>query len=250
MASTGNAATAPRAVLTLALLLLCAPALAAPLQDKDQSRLLPGTGEGKLENRLIPALPRQPDEETPRLPGAPLPEHPETPEAEDMDVPEAMPGDLELEALIAEDIPDIEAVDFSLEEARRALDVLEEVYGKLDDEEIEKYPTLQEFAEKSPQGARLREIAAKHGFASVGHWSRVITNIGFALTSLHEGDEELLRQLELIRADRRMDEERKRKLLKYYDALIPSDNNRQVIQRLYEDEAYRRKLELLEGHEE
>ena len=226
----------------LGALLLAGVAAAAPVEDKDQSRLLPSGGK-KVHDKLIPGVPL--GGEDPALgedaveEGGPLP-------GEGAGEEDLGPS---LEELIAEDIPDVEAVDYTLDQARRALDVLAEVYGKFEDSEIEKYPTLQEFAEKSPRGGKLKEIVRKHGFKSVKEWSNIIANIGFAYSSLQEGDEELLRQLEEVKADTKMDKERKARLLRYYDALIPSENNKRVLRELMEDKAYVAKLHLLEGHQ-
>ncbi len=227
-----------------------APGAAAPAPDKDQERILPdgGAPASKDSGRLLPQVPA---EETPLNPQV----EPDAPQQEvSPDVPDQIPYEdttgtkQNLEDIFSEDIPDFEPVELTEESARRALDVFEQVYGKFDDAEIAKYPTLQEFADKSPQGKKFAEIIRKHGFKSVREWNNVISNISFAYTSIDEGhDDEVLRQIKELEARKDVPKERKEKLLKYLRALVPSVNNRKVVQRLMADKAYAQKLNLLEG---
>lgn len=226
----------------LALALLAAPLWGAQMPGKDQDRILPDTppAGGKDNDRLLPAVP---EEQAPLAPGAD-----DEPAGQNVPFGEAEEEQRDLEALISEDIPDLEAVELTEDSARRALDAFAEVFGKFDDEEIAKYPTLQEFAEKSPEGKKFAEIIRKHGFGSVREWNNVISNIGFAFTSIEEGhDDEVFRQIKQVEARADLPKERKERLLKYLRALVPSLNNRKVVQQLMQDPAYMRKLDLLEG---
>ena len=220
--------------------------LAAPPPEKVQDRILPdgGVQAGKDSERLLPDVPV---EQAPLSPGG-------EPQEMAPEVPDNIPYEDEagskqsLEELISEDIPDLEAVELTEDAAKRALDAFEKVFDKFDDAEIAKYPTLQEFAEKSPQGKKFAEVIRKHGFKSVREWNNVISNIGFAYTSIEEGhDDEVFRQIKELEARKDLPKERKEKLLKYLRALIPSLNNRKVVQALMADQTYARKLELLEG---
>ncbi len=242
--------------LTTAAMLLAltagAGALAAPMPEKDQDRIVPqgGTVHGKDSESLLPYVPdggRQgmdgavggPDE------GAPVDIGPDVPPDFQYEEPA---GAYSLEDLISEDIPDLRAVELTEDAAKRALDAFAEVYGKFDDAEIAKYPTLQEFAEKSPAGKKFAGIIRKHGFGSVREWNDIITNIGFAFTSIEEGhDDEIFRQIKQVEADSKLPKERREKLLKYLRALIPSVNNRKVLHALMKDPVYAKKLNLLEG---
>jgi hypothetical protein len=218
-----------------------AVATAAPAPEKDESRILP-EGGGKSTDSIIPHVPREENglrggvnEEGPNVP-------PDFRYEEDPDASKS------LEDIINEDIPNMKAVELSEDAARRALDAFEEVFGKFPDEEIAKYPTLQEFADKSPQGRKFAAIIHKHGFKSVAEWNDIISNIGFALTSIEEGDDgEIISQIHETEKRTDLPKERKEKLLRYLRALIPSVNNRKVVQKLLKDPVYKKKLDLLEG---
>ena len=223
-----------------------ATATAAPAAGKVQDRILPEepAARGKNTDSLLPHVPRAIDEPSPLQPDAPADEN-DLPFPAEEQLPDAGPS---LEELIAEDIPDLEAVELTLDSAKRALDAFSQVFGKFDDEEIARYPTLQAFAEKSPQGKKFAEIIHRHGFRSVREWNNIISNIGFAYTSIEEGhDDEIFRQIKEAEARTDLPRERKEKLLKYLRALIPSLNNRKVVQVLLDDPEYRKKINLLEG---
>ena len=208
---------------------------AAPRPEKDESRILPAAPEMALPT-TPPAL------QTPET-GKDTYEVP--PDFRYEEVPSA-PGSLD--EIIGEDIPNLKAVELTEDTAKRALDAFEEVFGKFPDEEIAKYPTLQDFADKSPLGRKFAAIIHRHGFKSVAEWNDIISNIGFALTSIEEGDDgEILTQIRETEQRTDLPKERKEKLLNYLRVLIPSENNRKVVERLLEDPVYRRKLDLLQG---
>ncbi len=218
---------------------------AAPVPEKDEARILPESPTQKNEESLLPPIGADDGNALhPSVPGENMQGH--VPEGmEDLQEEE---GEDALEALINEDIPELEVVELDLDTAKRALDAFAEVFGKFPDEEIAKYPTLQEFAEKSPLGRKFADIIHKHGFKSVREWNNVITNIGFAFSSIEEGhDDEIVRQITALERRGDMDEKRKERLLKYLRALIPSINNRKVVLKLLSEPEYRKKLELLEG---
>ena len=217
------------------------PALAAPMPEKDETRILPDSETSeKDQESLLPPLGGEEEEGTGESEYPP-----QQGEQVDEDV------ETTLETLIEEDIPELEVVQLDVETAKRALDAFAEVFGKFSDEEIAKYPTLQEFAEKSPQGKKFAEIIRRHGFRSVREWNNVITNIGFAFSSIEEGhDDEILRQIVALERREDLPPERKERLLKYLHALIPSIGNRKVVLQLLKDPEYRKKLGLLEGEAE
>ena len=233
----GNGAWRPAcfAVVMAVLMFASAGAQSAPMPEKDESRILPG--DPGLDVPLLP-----PAQNTPGKDG------------EKYDVPpdfryEDEPADHKsLEEIINEDIPDMKAVELSESAAKRALDAFEEVFGKFSDEEIAKYPTLQEFADKSEQGRKFAAIIRRHGFKSVAEWNDIIANIGFAYTSIEAGDDsEIINQIKEVEKRTDLPKERREKLLTYLRALIPSANNRKVVQQLMEDPVYQKKLHLLEG---
>ncbi len=232
----------------LALLFVAAvgqlPALhAAPLPDKDQSRI----GE---ENRITPEKGGSGE----LLRDAPGLLDQGAPGKSDMGIegPEGL-GDEEnipLEDLIAQDIPNIRAVELTPEKARKALDAFEKINGKYDDKGLEEYPTLQEFADRTEAGRRMQEEIRAFGFKNVGEWNLVIMNIGFAYSSLLEGsDEAIEEQIREIERDETIPPEKKKSLIRNLRVLIPSDNNRKIVRDLMEDPVYSRKLKLLDQEE-
>ena len=239
-----------RAVLphAFALLLLTAvsPPLdlhAAPLPDKDQSRI---GGEDRITTekggsgdllRDAPALLDQ---------GAPGKSDMGVEGPEGLDDEENIP----LEDLIAQDIPNIRAVELTPEKARKALDAFEKINGKYDDKGLENYPTLQEFADRTEAGKRMQEEIRAFGFKNVGEWNLIIMNIGFAYSSLLEGsDEAIEEQIREIEKDDTIPAEKKKSLIRNLRVLIPSDNNRKIVKDLMEDPVYSRKLKLLDQEE-
>ncbi len=243
----------PRALASLALAMAIAMAIAAaparaaaPSPDKDQSRI--GGGD-----RITPGG------ASPLMPGGPgLLNSPDAINGdnggEESGVEgkqDALPhGDDEqpLDALIAEDIPNIRAIELEPRKAKKALEALEAVYGKYDDKGMNDYPTLQEFADKTEAGKKMQEEIRKFGFANVEEWNIVIMNIGFAYSALDDNsDEELLRQIREVENNGKLKEEDKKRMIANLRALIPSPNNRKVVRELLDDPLYARKLKLLDA---
>ena len=233
-------------ILAVSLVVVAAGATwAAPVPEKDESRILPDNG-GKNTDSILPHAPAPEPGQQDGLRGGMTGGQPELPP--DYVYEDDPDSGKTLEEVISEDIPDLKAVELTEEAAKRALDAFESVFGKFSDEEIAKYPTLQEFADKSPEGRKFAAIIRRHGFASVAEWNDIISNIGFAYTSIQEGhDDEIFRQIRETEKRTDLPKERKEKLLRYLRALIPSVNNRKVVQKLMKDPVYGKKLELLEG---
>ena len=223
------------------------PSVAAPAPEKDESRILP-EGGGKTTDSIIPHVPRDESAGESGLRGGVKEDATGMPP--DFSYEEDPDADKSLEDIINEDIPNLKAVELTEDAAKRALDAFEKVFGKFSDEEIARYPTLQEFADKSREGRKFAAIIRKHGFGSVAEWNDIISNIGFALTSIEEGDDGvILSQIQETEKRTDLPKERKEKLLRYLRALVPSVNNRKVVQKLLGDPVYRKKLRLLEGGE-
>ncbi len=235
-------------VISLILLLLPSICLqsslhAAPLPDKDQSRIgsesriTPGEkGTGELLRDAPGLLEQGPAEKSDMNYGG----------------PEGLGGEenIPLEDLIAQDIPNIRAVELTPEKARKALDAFERINGKYDDEGLEKYPTLQEFADRTEAGKRMQEEIRAFGFKNVGEWNLVIMNIGFAYSSLLEGsDEAIEEQIREVEKDKTIPPERKKSLIRNLRVLIPSENNRKIVKDLMDDPVYSEKLKLLDQEE-
>ena len=153
-----------------------------------------------------------------------------------------------LHTMIEEDIPGVQAVELNVEQAKKALDAFQAVFGKFDDAEIDKYKTLQEFADKTEAGKKMQAIIQQHGFRNVAEWNNIIINIGFAYSSLLEGNDDSIRQqIEDLKKDPSLDEDKRNKAIAALQVLIPSDNNRKVVKQLMDDPVYGKKLELLDA---
>jgi len=219
---------------------------AAPLPDKDQSRI---GGENRItperggSGELLQDAPGLLDQGAPGKSDMGI---------ESMEGPEGLGDDenIPLEDLIAQDIPNIQAVELTPEKARKALDAFEKINGKYDDKGLEEYPTLQEFADSTEAGRRMQEEIRAFGFRNVGEWNLIIMNIGFAYSSLLEGsDEAIEEQIREIESDAAIPPEKKKALIRNLRVLIPSDNNRKIVKDLMDDPVYSRKLKLLDQEE-
>jgi hypothetical protein len=89
------------------------------------------------------------------------------------------------------------------------------------------------------------------GFANVNDWNIAITTLGLAYSSVVDDQTpDLLLQIEEIEQDTEMAQDIKDRMIKALKALIPSDNNRKVIEDLLNDPIYGGKLKLLDTEEE
>ncbi len=236
---------APLVLLLVLLLSVCPsqPLRAAPLPDKDQSRIggdsriVPGDKE---TDGLLKDAPGFLEQGAPGKSDMGAGGSGET--GEDENIP--------LEDLIAQDIPNIRAVELTAEKARKALDAFEKINGKYDDKGLEDYPTLQEFADRTEAGKRMQEEIRAFGFKDVGEWNLIIMNIGFAYSSLLEGSDEAIEdQIREVERDATIPPERKKSLIRNLRVLIPSENNRKIVKDLMDDPVYSKKLKLLDQEE-
>ncbi len=216
---------------------------AAPLPDKDQSRIGSESGITPGEKGAGELLKDAPGLLDQGMPGK-----------SDMNAGGSDGlGDednIPLEDLIAQDIPNIQAVELTPEKARKALDAFEKINGKYDDKGLENYPTLQEFADRTEAGKRMQEEIRAFGFKNVGEWNLIIMNIGFAYSSLLEGsDEAIEEQIREVERDGTISPERKKSLIRNLRVLIPSENNRKIVKDLMDDPVYSEKLKLLDQEE-
>ncbi len=232
-----------------------APVLAAPRVEKDQARITgpDDQGQGIILRKgtsplrdAAPSLLAPPPADT--APGTP----PEAmPDAEGREPPPDDPvwEALELESLIAEEIPDVKAVELTPEMARRALDAFADIQHLADDPAIADYPTLAEYARATGKGREMEARIRRHGFRDIAEWNTVIVNLGFALTSVQEGtDQPILDQITAVENSKALPEARKKALIRRLKLLIPSENNRKVVRELMKDPAYAGKLKLLDGN--
>jgi hypothetical protein len=197
-------------------------ALAEP---KDASRLLP-------DEEILTAQTTEP-----------LPKAEEPPPATDEQI---SPDDMSLG-----EIPVVETMELTDSIAKRAIDVYVLVKEKYKDADLEQYENLQDFVDQNVQGKAFDADIKAAGFASVNDWNLAITTAGFAYTGVVDDQSaDIKSQVEEITADTELAQDMKDRMIASLTAMIPSDNNRKVIQALIDDPAYAEKLKQLDTEEE
>jgi hypothetical protein len=143
-----------------------------------------------------------------------------------------------------------ESVVLTIDTAKRALEALAEVRDKYTTEGIENYLTLEEFVAETEAGKRLEADIMAHGFANITDWNVAIMAVGFAYSAIiYDYAADLRQQIEDVRNDASLDEEMRAQLVAGLTALMPSRDNRIVVQALLDDPIYRDKLRLLQEEE-
>ena len=186
-----------------------------------------------------PAAPAAPTAPAP----APAPEAP--PEAEDES------GDTPNEELSLGEIPIIETMELTPDIAKRALDSYIAAREKFVNSDLELYENLQDFVDQTPEGKAFEADIKAAGFANVTDWNLAITTLGLTYGGVVDDQTpDLLLQIEEVKQDTEMAQDIKDRMVKALQALIPSDNNRKVIEDLLNDPVYGPKLKLLDIEEE
>lgn len=245
--------------LTAAALLMCTPAHGRSTPEEAAYRDLPPP-DGVLDTwpedaggfaEQAPAPPagsspsptRQPSVSEPQAPAAaPVPAPPE-------DAVEDTEGE-GIDDFSLGDIPVVETVELTVDQAKRAIDAYVLVSEKYKDAELENYENLQDFVDQAPQGKAFEADIKAAGFATVNEWNTAITTLSFALANL--GDDQtadIRQQIEEIKADTEMAQDMRERMIAALGAMIPSENNKKVIAELAGDRAYAEKLRQLETDE-
>ena len=159
-----------------------------------------------------------------------------------------MPADSELSL---GEIPIIETVELTPDLAQRALDSYIAAREKYVDSDLEQYENLQDFVDQTDDGKKFEADVKAAGFANVTDWNLAITTLGLTYGSVVDDQTPDLRmQIEEVKQDTEMAQDIKDRMVKALEALIPSDNNRKVIEDLLNDPVYGPKLKLLDIEEE
>lgn len=154
------------------------------------------------------------------------------------------------EALGIEDISDVDTVELTVDSAKRALDAFAVVRDKYTGEGLENYNSLEQFVQATEAGKRLEADVMAHGFSDITEWNVAIMAVGFAYSAItYDYAADLHQQIEDVRNDPEIDEEMRARLIAGLTALMPSQNNRVVLLKLFEDPIYRDKLKLLQEEE-
>jgi hypothetical protein len=235
----------------LILAFLAAPAFAA---TKDQARILsepfelaqtttpnqpltlPGSGTTTPDTGTEPDQGAQ-DDTTP----APDANQNDTGNGEDIS-----PDDMSLG-----EIPDVQTMELTLDIAKRAIDSYTMVKNKYADTDLEQYDNLQGFVDQNPRGKEFEADIKAAGFANVNDWNLAITTLGFAYSGVTDDPtKDIQEQIAEIQADTKVAQDMKDRMIKSLNAMIPSPNNRQVVEELMKDPAYLEKLKQLDTEEE
>lgn len=209
---------------------------------KDQSRVTSdGTGTGDSQQPPAATSPDEPSAQAPEPEGEDL-----TQPAPDADSDAATGEPVLPEDLNLGEIPVIKTIELTVDAAKRALDVFAVVREKYKDANLEEYEDLQEFVDKAPEGKAFETDVKAQWFSTVTEWNSVITSVGFAYSAITDDQSaEITMQIEEIKKDTTIAQDMKDKMVASLSAMIPSDNNRQVVEDLMKEPAYADKLALL-----
>jgi hypothetical protein len=140
--------------------------------------------------------------------------------------------------------------ELTVDAAMRAIDAFAAVRDKYTDAGLENYDSLEAFVAETEAGKRLEADIMAHGFADITDWNDTITAVAFAYTAfVYDYAADLRQQIRAVRDDPTIDDEMRAQLIAGLNGLMPSRNNRIVMQSLFRDQAYRDKLRLLEEEE-
>jgi hypothetical protein len=145
---------------------------------------------------------------------------------------------------------DLDIQDLTVDAAKRAIDAFAEVRDKYNDAGMENYESLEDFVAETQAGKQLESDVREFGFSDIGEWNETIMLVGIAYSAfVYDYAADLRQQIREIRDDRTIDDDMRAQLIAGLNALMPSRNNRVVMQELFNDQAYRDKLRLLEEEE-
>jgi hypothetical protein len=196
----------------------------------------------------------QPSAEAPQ-PEIPTPEA-DQPAPEGPDATEAPPTGSEDEGTSPDDfslgeIPVIETMELTPDIARRALDSYLLAREKYANSDLEQYENLQDFVDQTPDGKNFEADIKAAGFANVNDWNLAITTLGVIYGSVADDQSaDLQQQIAEVEADTELAQDIKDRMVKALKAMIPSENNKKVVEELLADPVYGPKLKQLEIEEE
>jgi hypothetical protein len=149
------------------------------------------------------------------------------------------------------EIPTVEVIELNAEQTRKAIDAYVLVTEKYKDAELENYENLQDFVDRNEKGKAFEADIKGFGFNLVNDWSVAITTIGFAYANIiNDQTTDIKQQIEEVKADTEIAQDMRDRMVAALNAMIPSDNNKKIVEDLMKDVAYAEKLKLLETEEE
>ncbi len=149
------------------------------------------------------------------------------------------------------DLPIVETVELTMDSAKRAVDAYLLVRDKYKDAELENFENLQDFVDQAPQGKAFEADIKAVGFANVIDWNTVVTTISFAYANIIDDQtDDIRQQIDEIKADTEMAQDMRDRMIAALSAMIPSDNNKKIVEDMIKDPVYGAKVKALETEEE
>lgn len=239
-------------IIAVAAMAICGPD--SPAIARNTTGIMLAQAETPLQ--IPQAAPAQPEAGTTATEAAPNAEAPAEPSDDqvqpDPDQPTA--GDDEgtsPDELSLGEIPVIETMELTPDIAKRALDSYLVTKEKYADTNLEQYENLQDFVDQTPEGKNFETDIKAAGFANVTDWNLAITTLGVIYGSvIDDQTPDLLQQIKEVEQDTELAQDIKDRMIKALNAMIPSDNNKKVIEDLMADPDYGPKLKQLDIEEE
>ncbi|MEI7601351.1 MAG: hypothetical protein WCJ41_18805, partial [Aestuariivirga sp.] len=149
------------------------------------------------------------------------------------------------------EIPTIETMELTPDIAKRALDSYIAAKEKYADTDLDQYENLQDFVDQTEDGKKFEADVKAAGFANVSDWNLAVTTLGLTYSSVTDDQsDDLQQQIKEVEDDAELAQDMKDKMVKALKALIPSENNKKVIDDLLNDPVYGPKLKQLDIEEE
>jgi hypothetical protein len=210
---------------------------------KDQTQLPQSEETGEQPNpQAPPAAEEQPPAQPPPASGEDLTQPPPPDSGADSDTQDESPDDLSFG-----EIPDVTVIELTADIAHRSIDALAMVKDKYKDANLENYESWQDFVDKTDDGKRFEADIKAAGFSTVDEWNTAVTSVSFAYSALTDNlASDLESQIADIEKDTSIAQDLKDRMIKGLKAMIPSENNKKIVQAMIDDPAYTEKLKLLD----
>lgn len=149
------------------------------------------------------------------------------------------------------EIATVETEELTADMARKALDAYFLIQEKYKDSPLADYQDLQEFVDKDPRGKEMEADVKGFGFKDVNDWNLAVTTLGVTYNNqLNDQTTDITQQIDDVKADTTMAQDMKDRMVKNLQAMIPSENNRKIVEEITKDAAYAERIKLLESTDE
>jgi hypothetical protein len=148
------------------------------------------------------------------------------------------------------EIPAIDIVELTPDSARRGMDAYALVRERYAESSIYQYESLEEFVERTEEGKKFEADIKSFGFTNIDEWNKVIITLSLGYTAITDSPpEDVEQRIAEIEADTTLARDMKDRMIKSLTAMVPTPNNRKVVEELVKDPVYGPKLELLAEEE-